>query len=86
MVSVVCLFIFNVCGLSFKFYAGCWQGTVYSPDCQTLRVSHRDNSLIIERVNMHVQGFACTGSFDMVLTSVDGQKLQHFNFSKIIFL
>jgi hypothetical protein len=60
--------------------------TVYSPGCRTLRVGHRDNSLIIERVKMHVQGFACTGSFAMGLTSAEGQKLQHFNLAKIIFL
>jgi hypothetical protein len=31
-----------------------------------------------ERANMHCQGIACTRSFDMGLTSADGQKLECF--------
>jgi hypothetical protein len=31
-----------------------------------------------ERANMHLQGIACTRSFDISLTSVEGQKLDCF--------
>jgi hypothetical protein len=37
---------------------------------------HRDHS--IERANMHCQSIACTRSFDVGLTSAEGQKLECF--------
>ncbi len=41
-------------------------------------LNHRYLSIQRERANMHCKGTACTTSFDMGLTSAEGQKLECF--------
>jgi hypothetical protein len=49
------------------------------------KTKHRENSLPIERENIHCQGARFNRSYDMRLISAEGQKLASFKAQTIIY-
>jgi hypothetical protein len=66
--------------LPLKLHANCTQA-VSQKLCCTLHII-----IQMERGDWHCRGIACTRSFDVGLTSAEGQKQEFFKYTKAIFL